>query len=257
MFKTQNFGITEQIADLSDHVQTDNTFAGTVRANDQLMSFLIPSARYVLDCNSMSYSYMEPSVEFLTGYAADEFLQGGTEFLFSRMHPDDREVVVGKISKKINEETASRSAEDILKMKFAYNYRLLRPDATYMHVLQSFVITGTGKRKKLSIHEGVLTDITMQKESNRHILSVTSVNSENEVERRSYHFQSASAVNINRREIEVLRLLFEGSSSKLIADKLGISINTVHNHRRSLLEKTASANTPALINYAITNGLLS
>lgn len=50
-----------------------------------------------------------------------------------------------------------------------------------------------------------------------------------------------------KREIEVLTLIGEGFSSKQIAGKLFISINTVETHRRHLLEKMQVKNSMQLI----------
>ena len=58
------------------------------------------------------------------------------------------------------------------------------------------------------------------------------------------------------REREVLRFLVEGLSSREIAEKLYISINTVQYHRKQLLRKTNSRNVAELIGKAYRTGLL-
>ncbi len=55
--------------------------------------------------------------------------------------------------------------------------------------------------------------------------------------------------NFTKREIEVLEYLLEGLPSKLIADKMHISVHTVDTYRRRLLAKTNTYNTTELINY--------
>ena len=52
------------------------------------------------------------------------------------------------------------------------------------------------------------------------------------------------------REREVLKFLVEGLSSREIAEKLFISINTVQYHRKQLLHKTDSRNVAELIGKA-------
>lgn len=59
------------------------------------------------------------------------------------------------------------------------------------------------------------------------------------------------------REQEVLRLLAGGATSKEVAQRLGLRPKTVENHRARILEKLNAANTPAAINLAIHEGLLS
>lgn len=55
--------------------------------------------------------------------------------------------------------------------------------------------------------------------------------------------------NFTTRELEVLALLEQGLSSKLIADKMEITKNTVDTYRRRLLAKTSTYNATELINY--------
>lgn len=59
------------------------------------------------------------------------------------------------------------------------------------------------------------------------------------------------------RELEVLKLLSRGYSSKDISEKLYISSNTVEYHRKQLLRKTASRNVAHLVYNAFMTGLLN
>jgi pimeloyl-ACP methyl ester carboxylesterase/DNA-binding CsgD family transcriptional regulator len=67
-------------------------------------------------------------------------------------------------------------------------------------------------------------------------------------------YTSVSA--LTPREIEVLRLIAEGRSNQQIAEELVISLNTVTNHVKNILSKTASANRTEAANYAFRHGLL-
>lgn len=57
------------------------------------------------------------------------------------------------------------------------------------------------------------------------------------------------------REREVLQLLAEGLTSKDIADRLSLSVRTVENHRRQIMERLGIKSVAALTKYAIRNGL--
>jgi DNA-binding NarL/FixJ family response regulator len=63
-------------------------------------------------------------------------------------------------------------------------------------------------------------------------------------------------IDFSLREIEVLNLIAEGLTNKEISDKLFISKRTTEGHRQSLIEKTGSRNTAALIRFAVLNGYL-
>jgi tetratricopeptide (TPR) repeat protein/DNA-binding CsgD family transcriptional regulator len=60
----------------------------------------------------------------------------------------------------------------------------------------------------------------------------------------------------SKRELEILQLLKDGFISKLIADKLFISIHTVDTHRRRMLKKANVSNTTELINYCEQNNFI-
>ncbi len=60
---------------------------------------------------------------------------------------------------------------------------------------------------------------------------------------------------ITPREREVLQLLAEGHTSKLIASELGMSVRTVETHRRDIMRKLDIHSVAELTKYAIREGL--
>jgi len=69
-------------------------------------------------------------------------------------------------------------------------------------------------------------------------------------------FKSSFKINLNVREIEIIREMSFGLSSQDIGDKLFISKHTVDTHRRSILDKSNCQNTAQLISFAIKSGLI-
>lgn len=61
---------------------------------------------------------------------------------------------------------------------------------------------------------------------------------------------------LTRREIEVMKLICEGHSSKIISEKLFISINTVESHRKKILMKLNVKNSIGIVKYAVENNML-
>lgn len=61
----------------------------------------------------------------------------------------------------------------------------------------------------------------------------------------------------SKREIEVLTLIAEGFTNQEIADNLFTSKRTVEGHRQSMIEKTGTRNTAALIKFALLNGIIN
>jgi DNA-binding CsgD family transcriptional regulator len=58
---------------------------------------------------------------------------------------------------------------------------------------------------------------------------------------------NACNASLTEREKQILAHIADGLSSKQIADKLAISINTVGNHRKNMLLKMGAKNTAELI----------
>ncbi|MEZ4425975.1 MAG: response regulator transcription factor [Gemmatimonadota bacterium] len=58
------------------------------------------------------------------------------------------------------------------------------------------------------------------------------------------------------RQREILQLVAEGNSTKVIARKLGLKPKTVENHRAHLMDRLGIRDVPGLVRYAISVGLI-
>ncbi len=58
---------------------------------------------------------------------------------------------------------------------------------------------------------------------------------------------------LTQREIEVLRLIAEGNTSKQVAEALTVSIHTVSNHRKHICRKLSLHSTAELVAFAARN----
>ena len=61
---------------------------------------------------------------------------------------------------------------------------------------------------------------------------------------------------LTSRELEVIQLIAESHSNKMIADVLGISIKTVEKHRQQLMDKLDIHDAAGLTRYAIAQGII-
>jgi DNA-binding NarL/FixJ family response regulator len=68
---------------------------------------------------------------------------------------------------------------------------------------------------------------------------------------------SCAGLGITDRELEVIRLISEGLSNKLIADKLDLSTHTVNTHRKNIMTKLNIPNTAGIVMFAVRNKLLA
>lgn len=63
-------------------------------------------------------------------------------------------------------------------------------------------------------------------------------------------------IELSPRELEVLNLTAQGLTNQEISEQLFLSKRTIEGHRQSLIEKTGSKNTAALIRYSVLAGLI-
>ena len=64
------------------------------------------------------------------------------------------------------------------------------------------------------------------------------------------------ASRITPRELEIIRCIAEGMTSKAVAAKLGTSVKTVETHRQNIFRKLELGNAAQLVRYAIREGLV-
>jgi DNA-binding NarL/FixJ family response regulator len=77
----------------------------------------------------------------------------------------------------------------------------------------------------------------------------------------AYRKQAAGAtgpaIELTRRQSEVLQLIAEGKTTKAIARTLGISVKTVESHRKLLMDRLGIHDVAGLVRYAIRVGLIA
>ncbi len=161
----------------------------------------------------------------LTGRARETSLGDGWR---EAVHPEDRE----RLSREWIRPFAERAS-------FVSEYRYLRPDGTVRWVLGR-ATAHLGPDDELLGYIGVTVDITELRQSRKPVKEIAS--------------ESESPA-LSRREREVAGLLAEGSSNKVVAKRLAISVRTAEAHRARIMRKLRISSLAALVRYAIKNGL--
>ena len=146
---------------------------------------------------------------------------------------------------------------------FSYNYRVLNAKGEYITILQrSSYIPGEVKGKPIGTI-GVAFDITHFKSDTSVIHTIEEIKEYNgrsftEILFKKVHpLIDKETLAVSKRELEILKWMAEGFSSKQIAGTLNLSINTVNNHRKNMLRKTGSKSSAELLNYALRHGFLT
>ncbi len=217
---------------------------------------LLPCVVYILDYRTRKYLYMSENTKTISGFDASDYINGGLDFQMSRLHPDDLNVFTSKVFSEFIAYSRTIPNSDLKKTVFSLNCRCKRKDDAYIQFLQQYVVLERDKLNNPFLTLGVVTDITPFKADNRMIFSVTMYN-ENGRDLKIYspHSSAISQV-ISKREIEILKLVLKGHTSKKIAETMHLSYYTVRAHRRKLMEKTNCKNAAELGSYALSNGLV-
>ena len=124
-------------------------------------------------------------------------------------------------------------------------------NTTGIVVRDAFAMGACGFIEKTASFQDFTTALTAAAEGRAYLGPAVSVAISQIVRNPGFDNSSLTA-----REREILRLVAEGLSSKMIAAQLGISIRTVHSHRSSLIRKTGLHSIAELTIYACEQGLV-
>jgi two-component system response regulator FixJ len=108
-----------------------------------------------------------------------------------------------------------------------------------------------------AMREGAADFIEKPYDAERMIAAVTEAMATGERARAKSRVSAEAAARlaqISAREREVMELLLEGNSNKLVAARLGISVRTAEVHRANLMEKLKVRDLPALVRLAMHAG---
>ena len=222
----------------------------------QALIKMIPCAVYILDYSTQQYLFVSEECEHIYGWTCTEFKNMGVIGYTQLCHPDDFKFFSNDVFKKFFQYANQTALSELKQYRFSVNYRMKRKDGNYIMILQQYVVLETDNQGNPLITLGVCTDITAHALNNRVIMTVSKYDKEKGFSMISSDTFSKIQSKFGSREIEVLKQLANGFSSKLIAEKLNIKENTVRAHRRNLMEKANCKNVAELTQYALQHGLI-
>ena len=212
-----------------------------------------PFCYYIIDFFNMGLSHVSESIKMLTGLNPDTVTF--TDILGS-IHPDDLDFVIKAEAFLTRFFDKKIGREKLLSYKISYNLRSRVSDGSYvMFNHQALMLTldeSGGYGKSLNIN----TRIDHISKVNNYKVSLIGLHGEPSFMGIGLEDSPEQAEPYSKREIDVIKLLAEGLSSKEIGDKLFISQETVKTHRKNILEKAGCKNTSQLISGCIRQGLI-
>ncbi|HRH60615.1 MAG TPA: LuxR C-terminal-related transcriptional regulator, partial [Chitinophagaceae bacterium] len=214
----------------------------------------------VADFTRKSFVFVHKGCHSVLGYPAKYLTEGGIDSLLGNLHPEDFEVVNNEIYKKNFGLLQTLKPEDVYNYVFCHSYRFKNKSGDYTTVLQKLSYLLSPDNKPIGA-VGCISDISMCSNGNQMVHLIEHIN-QNEADKskeviyKNYFFHDLENTVISKRETEILKWLSEGLISKEIADKLDISVNTVNNHRKNMLQKTNSKNVAELLLYAVSQHII-
>jgi PAS domain S-box-containing protein len=250
--------LQEQLMDLYGYVPYD--FLDNLSEGKYLV--------YIASCRENSLIFMEPSPELFTGFTMNEIIAGGIDLQISRIHPEDLPAVYDK-ALQVLQWNAAALEQGEETMPLVTEFRMRRADGEWRDVQETKIYRyfDDGSRDRLL---GKIVDITERKNAERSDTQEFIGDIRNEypllsslqkfkkgTEKQPIHPTADVSSSIpagigllTKREKELLQLIGSGLSTKQIAAKLFISINTVQSHRNNLLKKLQVKNSVELIREA-------
>ena len=215
-----------------------------------------PSFQYVFDFPNKRFQYLSDGVEELFGASPNSF---STDDLVERIHPDDINHFVYMQEIAMHFFFSFIPKEEILNYKTSFQFRIRDKEGNYPLFLHQNVVLALDADHNVSstfVNHSIIDHVTKvnnNKVSFIHIQggkSFYSISSIEDLEKEQ------EELIISNREVDVLKLLAEGYSSKEIADYLNISSETVNTHRKNILSKTKFKNLTQAVIHFVREGLI-
>ena len=212
-----------------------------------------PFYYYIIDFFDMTLSNINPTI-----YEMHDF--NGREATFDDIlrviHPEDLDFVVKAEAFLTHFFSKNINREKLLNYKISYCFRAKMSDGKFgLFNHQALMLTmddNGGYGKSLNIH----THIDHLSNHNTYKISLIGLNGEPSFMNINLEDNGEQKIEFSKREIDIIKLISNGDSNDMIAEKLIISPLTVKKHRSNILEKSQCSNTAQLIKNCIQQGLL-
>ncbi len=211
---------------------------------------------YVIDYTLQTYLYLDPSfARKFFGYEVENFTDSPLNYSTMAWNKNDFKIVNEKILPEAILFLKQHSISDYPDFLFSFNYRIRAKEGKDYTFLQTATYySNSGDSNSLSA-AGSIVNITNYKTDSNIIHTVERIDEKFPASSKvalfkSVYYPDKAECVLSKRELEIVTAIYEGLSSKDIADRLCISINTVNNHRKNMMIKTKTKNSFELLNYA-------
>lgn len=226
-----------------------------------LIDEMLPEAAsfyYVVELLAKKYHFLGRQQVAVSGYSNEEFLEKGVELFLECVHPEDVEVILNSVYPELSSILLTVPVEEVQRLQFQYNYRFRRKDGKYLNLFEQIYVLEMDDAGVPSLFLGNVIVL-----NNKETLPVRfackrigDFGVSETVCFKSFNRYEVSLDTVTARELDILRNLAAGMTSREIAEQFHISKHTVDTHRRSLLKKLNCKSVVELAQIAFANGLL-
>lgn len=245
-----NFNEFKKIWNSDSLNENSDIVANLVENNPLLHETLIMQghALAILDIRTMQYPLILGDVEKVCGWSSEYFYKVGVEGFVNHFLPKDQ-LGLNEISKQINAYVPTLNQEQLKKFRAIYDCQMVGEDGKIRRVCQESIALKTDTNGNISYFLAYVSDISHFKRDGKQHIHLSGGN-------KNLLFEISNDTNIcnqlsflSKRESEIAQLLGKGLLSEQIAEKLHVSLNTVHTHRQNMLRKLAIVDTTELLNF--------
>jgi DNA-binding CsgD family transcriptional regulator len=184
----------------------------------------------------------------------EDLLADNFNFHELHFHQEDRTLWCDKVFPDILKYIGSEPNVETSDYRFIFNHRYVRNDGSISQFMHEGSIAFVNDKCLPVLNLKVFFEIADIKADETIVLTIFRYSVEHGYRKVMTKLYSNALCSIlSLRELEIIKLCHEGLSSKMIADKLKLSIHTVKNHKRNCMEKTLTHNISELIHLCIQN----
>lgn len=223
---------------------------------------------YISCLGKNRFIYLDPYFHEFSGYPNEQFKKGAMDFWFSLINPEDMESVSTAIIAS-HKELLNPPTDSAIPEPLVLRYRFKHADGHWVHIRDTRYLVNYNENKVidkvLCRFESIpvecatgdgLEDLLKKDKSCTKLLETALIfqDAKNKLPLEMNATLPDSPPpffeGLTRREKEILGLIAEGFSTKMIAEKCHISIYTVESHRKHLLVKLNVKNSMELVSKA-------
>ena len=211
---------------------------------------------FVSNIQNLNLELVTGTSKDVIGFTPEEILEKNAAFVTGFIHPEDfhfTNMAIGHTMGYVN----SLPPEERQHIYLVFYLRAVHKNGSLVTIQNQNIPLVFDEHNFPYVFVNIITDISHLQPAN--IPHAVLINKKSNLH---FHLDSntlelkPTAQLFSQRELDIVRYLIRGFSSRAIAEKLFISYETVRTHRRNILQKINAKSTAELVRYVIMNKIV-